>query len=806
MWGTWAGAQTPPAPTPADTSQGSTPAEPWFTHWRHATYELPPGEDPHNKLGLPLLKHMATDQLYFWTGPTRLEKKDLRWLIPASAATAAFIASDSWVSRQVPNKPNQLDQSKKISDYSVYSLIGVTGGSYLIGELTHNDHLSETGLLAGESAVDATAATYAFKLVTQRPRPMQDHGNGTFFTGGYSFPSEHSAIAWSVASTFAHEYPGPLTSLLAYGLASTVTITRVTAQQHFPTDVVIGSALGWWFGREVYRAHHDTGLGGGAWGNLFEHEPDQPRNPDNMGSPYLPMDSWVYAQVDRLIALGYVHSAMLGMRPWTRLAVARMVDEAGEKFSDNVDAESPAANIYRTLLSEFQPEMASLEGQRNLGASVDSVYVRTTGISGPPLRDSYHFAQTLINDYGRPYGEGFNAIAGVTSHAVAGPFSVDVQAEYQHAPATPAYSPTVQQAIANADLTSPLHGGNGTIDRLRLVSGAVGYTFRGTQFSFGKQNLYLGPTEEGPFLVSDNAEPIPMLRIDRTEPFRIPLLSSILGPIRTEFFLGQLSGQQWIELNGTLYGPDVNPQPFIHGEKVAFKPTENFEFGLGVTTLFAGQGQPFTWRNFARTLYSNGVPGTSSDAGDRRSTFDFNYRVPHLRDWLTLYGDSLVEDEVSPLASTRPSAQLGIFMPKVPGIPKLQIRAEGVYTDVPGQKTFAFIYYNGRYRSGYTNDGYLLGNWIGRQGRGGLGTATYWFSPRNSIQFAYRAQRVDPVFLEGGALNDFAVNWNQAVGHDFGLSANLQYETWHFPLLAVERKTNFTTSVQFTYSPHWRLK
>ena len=97
VWGTWAAAQAAPAPAPSDTSQAAAPAEPWFTHWRHATYELPPGEDPQNKLVLPLLKHMATDQLYFWTGPTRLEKKDLRWLIPASAATAAFIASDSWV-------------------------------------------------------------------------------------------------------------------------------------------------------------------------------------------------------------------------------------------------------------------------------------------------------------------------------------------------------------------------------------------------------------------------------------------------------------------------------------------------------------------------------------------------------------------------------------------------------------------------------------------------------------------------------------------------------------------------------------
>jgi hypothetical protein len=790
------------------TTPSATPREdvPWFTRWRNAPpYELAPGEDPQNSIrNLP--KHLAMDQLHFWTAPTRAEKKDLRWIIPASAGLAGLIASDAWVSRQVPDKPNQLNQSLNISNYLAYGMVGAAGGSFLLGQMTHNDHLRETGLLSGESALDATAATYAFKLITQRPRPQQDNGNGTFFTGGYSFTSEHSALAWAIASTAAHEYPGWLTSLLAYGAASTVTLTRVTAKQHFDSDALVGAALGWWFGREVYRAHHDSTLGGAPWGPLLEHKSDEPRNPDSMGSPYLAMDSWVYPQLDRLIALGYIRSAMLGIRPWTRLQIARMVDEAGEKLSYNADDKSEAGQIYRTLLPEFQPEMSSLEGEANVGASVDSVYVRTGGISGPPLRDAYHFAQTEINDYGRPYGEGFNAIAGFTSHAVAGPLAFDVQAEYQHAPPTPSYPFNVQQAIANADITEPLANGNGTINRLTLLSGAASFTFHGTQISFGKQNLYLGPTEEGPFLYSTNSAPIPMLRIDTINPFKIPLLSHVLGPARTEFILGQLSGAEWLNYVFVLHGPPISPQPWIHGEKVAFKPTDNFEFGLGVTTLFAGGPIPFTWHNFFHSFYQNNAPNTPRNISDQRSTFDFNWRVPKLRNWLTIYGDSLVEDEVSPLGSTRPSAQLGIFMPKVPKIPKLQIRAEGGYTDVPGQKAFGFIYYNNVYRSGYTVDGYLIGNWLGRQGRGGLGTATYWFSPRNSIQFAYRAQRVDPVFLEGGSLNDFALNWTQMLGANFGLTANAQYETWHFPLLAANKTTNFSTFVQFTYWPHWRVK
>ena len=94
-----------------------------------------------------------------------------------------------------------------------------------------------------------------------------------------------------------------------------------------------------------------------------------------------------------------------------------------------------AGKIYEALQTEFAPETARLDGAPNLGASLDSVYTRVTGISGKPLSDGYHFGQTIINDYGRPYGEGFNNVTGFTSHAVAGPFAISVQGEYQHAPA-----------------------------------------------------------------------------------------------------------------------------------------------------------------------------------------------------------------------------------------------------------------------------------------------------------------------------------------------------------------------------------
>src|ERR1700680_1332230 len=62
---------------------------------------LQPGEDPDNRLVSPFLKHMVADQKQFWTSPARFRTKDLKWIVPGLGITAAFIASDSWWSKQV---------------------------------------------------------------------------------------------------------------------------------------------------------------------------------------------------------------------------------------------------------------------------------------------------------------------------------------------------------------------------------------------------------------------------------------------------------------------------------------------------------------------------------------------------------------------------------------------------------------------------------------------------------------------------------------------------------------------------------
>jgi len=785
---------------------------------------LQPGRDPENRLVAPFVKHLFDDQIQFWESPKKLgTASNLKTFAPFAAFTGALLAGDSWISKQVPDSPSQIQRSKNISNYAAFSLIGAAGGAYAFGHWTHNDHLSETGFLSGEAALNSTLVAYAFKEATRRERPYQGNGNGNFFQGGSSFPSEHAAIAWSIASVVAHEYPGTLTQIGAYGLASAVTLTRVTGKQHFSSDVVIGSALGWYLGRQIYRAHHDPELGGTGWGELVESKPEDPRNPENMGSPYVPLDSWVYPALERLTALGHVQSAYLGMRPWTRMQIAQLLEEANENVQDSgAEEDNAAEKLVVALRSEFVDESRRLDGDTNLGVTLDSVYTRFTGVSGTPLRDGYHFGQTLINDYGRPYSHGFNDVTGISTHAVAGPFSFYVRGEYQHAPSAPGLPDQAGQAISAVDLVPAPPPGVPipTTDRMNLLEGYVGIQLKDWQLTFGKQELWWGADASGPMMFSTNTPPIMMLQLTRVKPITLPSILGRIGPIRTQYILGRLTGHHWVDAQPLMgnFGSWTKPlsdQPFISGEKISFKPTSNLEFGISATTIFAGPGYPFTFHSLLRAVFSAATPGpgTPTDPGDRQGAFDFAYRIPKLRNWLTFYGDAYTEDQANPwFAWNKSAVTAGIYMPRVPKITKLDFRVEGMFTDLPGGTAIitqnpGFFYYNLHYKSGYTNDGNPIGSWIGRQGQGAEAWSNYWFSPKNKLQLHFRHQKVDHKFIQGGGtLTDLGASADLWVRSMVDISITVQYERWDFPVIAPTPQTDIAAQFQITLHPHWTLR
>jgi hypothetical protein len=755
------------------------------------------------------------DQQWFWTSPLRIRENHLPVLLPFTFATAAVISSDQAIERHLPDSQSTIHRSRTFSDAGAAAFVAAGAGAYLWGRASQNDHLRATGVLSTEALVNSLVAAEVIKLATGRERPLQGDGRGDWFQGGQSFPSQHAAASWSVATVLASQYPGWLTRLFAYGGAAAVSAARVTGRKHFASDVLVGSALGWYMGQHVVRVHErQSGIADASWGT-FERAPDEgaPRNAAYMGSPYVPIESWVYPAFDRLAALGYVQSGFAGMRPWTRMECARLVEEASQLLDveSGEQQTSEPARIYRSLAAEFAIERGHLDGSRNREAKIESVYTRFTGISGQPLTDGYNFGQTLFNDYGRPYQRGFNNITGVSSYATAGPLALYVRGEYQHAPSAPGLPESARQFVSQADfLPVPPASGISAANRLEAIEAYAGINVDNWQITFGRQSLWWGPGLGGPMMFSNNAEPMAMLRFNRVSPFKLPSILGLLGPIRTEFFLGQLAGSEFIYSPLGLigqWGHSLDPQPLAHGEKFSFKPTPNFEFSVFRTTTYGGPGYPLNLHSFMRSLFSTGNEraGGITKPGDRRSGVDFTYRIPGLRKWLTFYGDGFTDDQFSPIAYPDRSAwHAGLYLSQTPLLGKLDLRAEGVYTDNPlgGALGRGFYYFNYTWRTGYRNAGNLIGNWIGRDGQGAQAWATYHFTPRNYLQVNFRHQKVSQQFVPGGGtLADIGMRSEFWCRPTLSFSATVQYEQWTFPVIASGAHSNVVTSFQVSYHP-----
>jgi membrane-associated phospholipid phosphatase len=781
-----------------------------------------PGQDPEtgprNRLAT-IGRDFLEDQKQVVTSPARLRFVDADWLVPSAGLLAGFITTDRDFSTHLPTDPATMNHRSTLSNAGLGALAGGVGAMWLFSYPTHREHWRETGYLSAEAAINTFLDVEALKYTLRRERPFEGNGSGPFFSGGSSFPSEHAAIATSIAGIVAHEYPGFVPKILAYGLATFVSTYRVRSRQHFNSDVLVGQLMGQFIAQDIYTRRHDPELGGGEWQSFSAiARAWESSGPQNLGTPYVPLDSWIYPALDRLAALGMIDSAFAGMRPWTRRECMRQLHEAESKGADATE-NSEVGKLMDALEREFNPESEALgDGTDGAGFRLESAYSRTEHISGAPLTDGYTFAQTQFNDFGRPYAEGWNTVNGISAYATKGPWVAYVRGELDTAPSIPAYSLATRQAMQQIDLFPEMAPGTPTpaATDFRLLDAYVGLMVSNWEFTFGKQSLWWGPGNGGPLDFSDNVQPINMFRINRTTPLKLPSFLGWLGPLRTEFFLGQLDGQTFL-LNPTgfvgHYGQTLNPQPFINGQYIGFKPTRNFEFGFFRTTIYGGPGYPFTWRTFIRSLIDreNQSLGAPNKPGNRTSGLNFSYRLPKLRNWLTFYGDGYTDDQFSPIAYADRSAwHAGLFLSHVPWINKLDVRAEGVYTDVPpggGPITPGDFYFNATWRSGYTNDGNIIGSWVGRGAQGAQAWTNYWFNARSRVQFNFRHQKVSQVFVpDGGTVTDFGVLGDYSLRSNLSFSAAVQYERWLFPVIQAGPERNVSATIEIKFQPQKVLR
>lgn len=215
-----------------------------------------------SSLGGSYIKDIIHDQKVIWTSPFRLDREDAKWAIPAFVGAGALITTDRYTSDWVDRTGSLPGFSHDVSWFGKpYTTGGAAAAFFIAGKAFHNERARETGLLAGEALIDTAIVTEVLKFATQRARPNAGNERGEFFTGGSSFPSGHSSSVWAVATVIAYEYhKNPLIKYGAFAAATAVSMSRFSGRNHFLSDIVIGSAIGFGVGRFVYREHHDPDI------------------------------------------------------------------------------------------------------------------------------------------------------------------------------------------------------------------------------------------------------------------------------------------------------------------------------------------------------------------------------------------------------------------------------------------------------------------------------------------------------------------------------------------------------------------
>jgi membrane-associated phospholipid phosphatase len=198
------------------------------------------------------IANLGEDEKGIFTSPLHVQPKDAYWLAPLGAATGLALAYDGDASSTLGHDQSRINTAGNISQIGEFwATGGESAGIYFLGLYRQNPKLAETGRLAAESILSSGSVTLVTKLATDRQRPREGNGQGDFWTNrpaGWtwdsSFPSGHATASMALARVIAGEYPHWYVMLPAYGFAETVSIGRVLALAHFPSDVIVGQTFG----------------------------------------------------------------------------------------------------------------------------------------------------------------------------------------------------------------------------------------------------------------------------------------------------------------------------------------------------------------------------------------------------------------------------------------------------------------------------------------------------------------------------------------------------------------------------------
>ena len=148
------------------------------------------------------------------------------------------------------NEPS-LKVLRQVGTSLPFAELGLAGAAWLARDGSRDGNVALASVEAGLTSV---AMSEVLKLAVDRSRPGEERGATDFGhekRADSSFPSLHTALAWSIITPVAQRYDAPW----LYGVAALTNLGRVAGRDHWLSDTVAGSVLGYvvgdWFGKRA---------------------------------------------------------------------------------------------------------------------------------------------------------------------------------------------------------------------------------------------------------------------------------------------------------------------------------------------------------------------------------------------------------------------------------------------------------------------------------------------------------------------------------------------------------------------------
>ncbi len=227
-----------------------------------------------------------------------------------------------------------------------------------------------------------------------------------------------------------------------------------------------------------------------------------------------------------------------------------------------------------------------------------------------------------------------------------------------------------------------------------IHKGYLRLTTSSFNFDIGKESLWWGQGTHGGLFLTNNAEPLPMLRLFNPNPTILPGIFRYLGPFQFDIFISQLEADR------------VVPKPYFQGTRLTFKPLAGvaphpiLDVGLTRTIIMGGEGRPGINPSKFLTIWFGENKEGEDELSNSIAGVDFRLTFPKAQ----FYGEVGGEDEAGGYPS-KDAFLLGIYLPEN------SFRIE--YADLSNPSW----YIHGTYQSGYTYKGRILGHHVGGAGK-----------------------------------------------------------------------------------------